>query len=175
MTFAKNTVAGRRHPAVFVKAALAASLALAFTSHVYAASTGTTSTMATFEVTAINEIGLSGNAPSLTVSTATAGAAPDAATASQTYAVTTNQTAKISASIDTNMPSGLVLTASMAAPTGATTANAQALSTVSQDLVTAIVGLNESGLVLSYSLTATAAARVVASSTRTVTYTITGS
>lgn len=173
MTFEKTATAGPRRTTVFVKAALAASLALAFTSHVYAASTATTT--ATFEVTAINEIGLNGTAPSLTVSTATAGAAPDAATASQTYAVTTNQTAKISAAIDSNMPSGLVLTASMAAPTGATSANAQVLSTVGQDLVTAITGLNESGLLLSYSLTATAAAGVVTSSTRTVTYTITGS
>jgi hypothetical protein len=42
------------------------------------------------------------------------------------------------------------------------------------DVVTGITKLAESGLSISYGLTATAAAGVVSSTTRTVTYTITG-
>lgn len=161
-----------KSPSGFAKLALAASFALAFTT---GANAGTTTAVATYEVTAINEIGLAGTAPSMTVSAAVAGVAPTAVTAAQTYAVTTNQTAKISAAIDSNMPSELTLTATMAAPTAATSTGAQVLSTSPQDLVTGITKLNESGLALTYGLSATAAAGVVASGTRTVTYTITGS
>jgi hypothetical protein len=171
MKFNNNAAIARRPSSFIAKAAIAASLGLAFSSQAVAGTTATTT--ATFEVTAINEIDLAGSPPSLTVSAAVAGLAPTPVSASQTYAVTTNQTAKISAAIDTNMPSGLVLTASMAAPTGATSNSAVALSDASQDLVTGITGLNQSGLQLTYGLSATAAAGVVASSTRTVTYTIT--
>lgn len=173
MNFAKNASAARRPSSLIAKATLAASLGLAFASQALAGTTATTT--ATYEVTAINEISLSGTAPSLTVNSAVAGSAPTAATASQTYAVTTNQTAKISAAIDSAMPAGLALTASMAAPTGATSNNAVALTATSQDLVTGITGLNETGLQLTYGLSATAAAGVVASASKTVTYTITGS
>lgn len=171
MNFAKNVSAASRQSSFIAKAAVAASLGLALSSQVYAGTTATTT--ATYEVTAINEISLTGTAPSLTVNAAIAGSAPTAVTASQTYAVTTNQTAKISAAIDSNMPTGLTLTASMAAPTGATSNNAQALTNASVDLVTGITGLNESGLQLTYGLSATAAAGVVASASKTVTYTIT--
>lgn len=150
---------------------LAVSLGLALVAPAHAAATATTT--ATFEVDAINEIALSGTPPVLTVNAAVAGAAPTAVTASQTYAVTTNQTAKISAAIDSDMPAGVTLTATMAPPTGATSLNAVALTAASQDLVSGITGLNESGLVLTYGLSATAAAGVVASSSKTVTYTIT--
>jgi hypothetical protein len=170
MKFTKNAVTAGRQPSIIAKAALAASLGLVFSSQVYA---GTTTTTATYEVTAINEIALTGALPSMTVNAAVAGSAPTAVSASQTYAVTTNQTAKISAAIDSNMPAGLVLTASMAAPTGASSAGAMALSTTSQDLVTGIVTLNESALALTYGLSASVVAGVVPSAIKTITYTIT--
>jgi len=129
----------------------------------------------TFQVDAINQIAFAGS-PSLVINTATAGSAPTAATANVSWAVTTNQTAaKITASIGSNMPAGLSLTVNLTAPTAAgTSAGVQSLSTTSVDLVTGITKLAESGLGVAYSLSATPAAGVVASTTRTVTYTITG-
>jgi len=129
----------------------------------------------TFAVNAINQIAFAG-APSLTITTAVAGSAPTSATdATASWAVTTNQTnAKITASILTVMPAGLTLSSSLAAPAGATSAGFQALGVVAVDLVTAITKLAQGSLGVTYKLDATAAAGVVASSTRVVTYTITG-
>lgn len=128
----------------------------------------------TFQVNAVNQIAVAGS-PSLTVNTATAGSAPTAATASATWAVTTNQSnAKVTASLDSDMPSGLTLSVDMGAPTGASSAGATALSSVSVDLVTGITKLAQGALSIGYSLSATTAAGVVSSTSRTVTYTITG-
>ena len=129
----------------------------------------------TFQVDAINQIAFAG-APSLVINTATAGSAPTNATANVSWAVTTNQSnAKITASIGSNMPAGLTLTVNLTAPSAAgTSAGAQSLSTTSVDLVTGITKLAESGLGVAYTLSATPAAGVVSSTTRTVTYTITG-
>ena len=128
----------------------------------------------TFQVDAINQIAFSGS-PSLVISTATAGSDPSNATAAGTWAVTTNQTgAKITASIGSNMPSGLTLSVNVSAPSVGASTGSQNLSTTAVDVVTGITKLAESGLNVGYSLTATAAAGVVSSTTRTVTYTITG-
>lgn len=129
----------------------------------------------TFQVNAINQISVSG-APSLTITTASAGSAPTSATDNvSTWSVTTNQsTAKITGSLSAAMPTGLTLSANLAAPSGATSAGLTALGASAVDLVTGITKLNASGLGLTYQLDATTAAGVVASSTRTVTYTITG-
>lgn len=128
----------------------------------------------TFQVDAINQIAFAGS-PSLVINTATAGSNPTNATANVSWAVTTNQTgAKITASIGSNMPAGLSLTVDLTAPTAGASAGAQSLSTTSVDLVTGITKLAESALNVGYSLAATPAAGVVSSTTRTVTYTITG-
>ena len=128
----------------------------------------------TFQVNAINQIAVAGS-PSLTINTATAGSAPTAATASATWAVTTNQSnAKITASLDSDMPAGLSLTVDLTAPTGASSAGATALSSASVDLVTGISKKAEAALPVGYSLSATTAAGVVSSTSRTVTFTITG-
>jgi hypothetical protein len=129
----------------------------------------------TFQVDAINQIAVTGS-PTLEISTAVAGSAPTSVTSSgNTWAVTTNQTgAKITGSIASNMPAGLTLSATLGAPAGATSAGIKALSAVATDLVTSITKLNASALALTYQLDATAAAGVVTSSTRLVTYTITG-
>lgn len=128
----------------------------------------------TFQVDAINQIAFAGS-PSLVINTATAGADPASATAAATWAVTTNQTgAKITASIGTAMPAGVTLSVNLAAPTGGTSAGAQALGTTAVDLVTGITRIAQGSLAATYSLAATAAAGVVSSTSRTVTYTITG-
>lgn len=129
----------------------------------------------TFEVAAINQIGVSGPPGALVINAATAGSAPNTVTENTTtWAVTTNQTnQKITASIPSNMPAGVTLSVSLAAPSGASSAGSQALSTTAADLVTGITGLNASSLGITYTLTATSAAGQVSSSTRVVTFTIT--
>ena len=139
-----------------------------------AAAAQTATQTVTFQVDAINQIAFSGS-PSLTINTATAGSNPTSATAGATWAVTTNQTgAKITASIASNMPAGLTLSVNLAAPAGGSSAGSQALSTTAVDLVTSITKLAQGALGATYTLDATAAAGVVASASRTVTYTITG-
>lgn len=129
----------------------------------------------TYEVQAINELSVSSPTSSLTVNSATAGSAPNVATdSSSSYAVTTNETnRKITGAINSNMPGGVTLSITLAAPTGATSAGKQQLSTTPTDLVTDIATLNESGKAITYELGATAAAGVVPSATKTVTLTIT--
>ena len=128
----------------------------------------------TFQVDAVNQIAFAG-APSLVINTATAGSNPTDATAGATWAVTTNQSgARVTASIGSNMPAGLTLSVNVTAPAGGTSTGAQALSTVAVDVVTGITQVAQGGIALTYTLTATPAAGVVASTSRTVTYTITG-
>ncbi|MGK2961125.1 MAG: hypothetical protein ACSLFK_03140 [Gemmatimonadaceae bacterium] len=124
-----------------------------------------------FEVTAINSLSVSGT-PSLVIVAALAGVAPTNATASGTYAITTNEAnRKIIAQLDADMPSGLTLSVLFGTPEGAS-ASSKVLSTGSEDVATAISTLNEAGLSIGYTLAATAAAGVVAEDSRTVTYTI---
>jgi len=128
----------------------------------------------TFQVNAINQISVAGS-PSLTINTATAGSAPTAATAAGTWAVTTNQSnAKITAELDSDMPAGLTLTVNLGAPSGASSTGATTLSSASVDVVTGITQKAEAALSVNYGLSATTAAGVVSSTSRTVTYTITG-
>jgi len=140
-----------------------------------AASGQTTATQTvTFQVDAINQINFLGG-PSLVINTAAAGSNPTSVTAPATWAVTTNQSgAKITASIGSAMPAGVTLSVSLTAPTGAASAGSNSLSTTAVDLVTGITKVAEGPLAVTYSLAATAAAGVIASTTRTVTYTITG-
>ena len=139
-----------------------------------AASAQTANQTVTFQVDAINQIAFTGS-PSLVINTATAGSGPANATATASWAVTTNQSgAKITGSLNSNMPAGLTLSVDLAAPAGASSAGAQELSTVAVDLVTSITQLAQGALSVGYTLSATPAAGVVASTTRTVTYTITG-
>jgi hypothetical protein len=139
------------------------------------ASAQTATQTVTFQVTAINQIAVTGS-PSLVINVAAAGSAPTSVTASgNTWSVTTNQSgASITASIPTAMPAGLTLSANLTAPAGATSTGLTALGTTAVNVVTGISKLNAAALALSYQLDATAAAGVVTSSTRVVTYTITG-
>ena len=127
-----------------------------------------------YQVDAINQIAFAGS-PSLVINSATAGSAPSSANAAATWAVTTNQSnAKITASINAAMPANVTLMVDLVAPTGATSAGPRTLSTVAADVVTGITQVAQGALGVTYTLSATATAGVVASSTRTVTYTITG-
>jgi hypothetical protein len=137
------------------------------------ASAQTATQTVSYEVTAVNEISVAG-APSLVINAGTAGSGLTSATAGGTYAITTNEAnRKITAEIDSNMPSGVTLSASLAAPAGATSTGAVSLSTTAQDVVTGVSNVSASGLSISYGLSATVAAGVVAADNKTVTYTIT--
>lgn len=129
----------------------------------------------TFQVNAINQIAFSGS-PSLTISSATAGSAPNSVSFSAaSWAVTTNQTgSKISASIGSNMPTGLTLSVDLGAPAGGTSLGYKSLSVASVDLVTGVTKVAQAGMSVAYTLDATVAADVQGPSTRLVTYTITG-
>jgi len=139
------------------------------------ASAQTATQTVTFSVSAINQVAVTGT-PTLAITAAVAGGAPTTVISTgNTWAVTTNQTgAKITASIPTNMPTGLTLSATLAAPAGATSAGIKSLSTVAVDVVTGITKLNQATMALQYQLDATSAAGVITSTTRVVTYTITG-
>lgn len=127
----------------------------------------------TYEVTAINEISVSGNPSALTVSAATAGSQPDEVTDSTTtYAITTNQSKKITGILNSAMPSGVTLKINLVAPTGGTSASDVSLLATAADLVTGITPVAESGKTITYKLSATVAAGVVASANKTVTLTI---
>ena len=155
-------------------AKLVAAAGALLVSHVAFAQTATQTV--TFQVDAINQISVSAASVSLDINTAVAGSNPtSAASTGLTWAVTTNQSnAKITGILNSDMPSGLTLKANLGAPAGATSAGAKPLSSTSSDLVTGITQLAASALSLTYTLDATPTAGVVTSTSRTVTYTITG-
>jgi hypothetical protein len=126
-----------------------------------------------FEVTAINQIGVSGSPAPLAITTATAGSSLTSVTSGgSSLAVTTNESnKKITAAIDQPLPDGVSLEVTLAAPTGASSSSFVALSTSGSDLVTGISATNAVSLPLTYRLSATPRASVGVQ-TRTITYTI---
>lgn len=123
------------------------------------ASTTATATVA-FSVGSTDSFLVSGDPPVLSISTAPAGSNPVPATNSSTsYSVTTNNAGrKITGVISVALPTGVTLSMLLAAPTGATSAGVVALTTSPQDLVTGIGNVSETGLMITYILSATAAA-----------------
>jgi len=122
----------------------------------------------------INKISISGSV-SLTISAATAGAAPDASLdTSSSYNLTVNGTGKkLTGALDSAFASGLSLRLLVGAPPGGS-ASQRTLSSTSQDLVTGIGHAAESSLTISYTATATASATPNgAGQSRTVTFTLT--
>jgi len=146
-------------------------LALAITAGTLHAQSSANQTV-TYEVQTINQIAVTGS-PSLTITTATAGSQPTEVTATGSYAITVNDTArKITIGLNSDMPTDVTLTATLAAPTGATSAGALTLSSTAQDAVTGITCVIGSALNIAYALDATVEAGVVASANKTVTLTI---
>jgi hypothetical protein len=129
------------------------------------------------QVDEIQQISVSG-AATLHITTAVPGAAPTAVQdALTTYAITSNDgTKKITAALsDADMPDGIVLSLTAAAPTtgGGTTAGKQTLAKTggAVDVVTGLSKLSDSAG-LTYDMTATAAAGKLTATTRTVVLTI---
>jgi hypothetical protein len=129
------------------------------------------------QVSAINELSVSGNPAAMNVNAATAGSQPTQVTNSATtYAVTTNQSArKITGKLDSVMPDSVTLKINLTAPTGGTSLGDVTLTASDQDLVTGVSQLAEASLGITYKLSATVAAGVVSSTSRTVTLTLTAS
>ena len=131
----------------------------------------------TYEIQAINEL-VAGSDVSLTITSSTAGSDPDDVTDASTYDLTTNcgtDAKKITAAINTAMPSGMTLTLNATAPTGGTSSGGVTITNVAADVVTSIDAVSEAGLALNFTLAATAEAGVVTSATKTLTLTITDS
>lgn len=129
----------------------------------------------TLQVTAINEIAVSGDPGALIVNTATAGADPDTATDNSTdYDITTNEAGKrITGVLDSAVPANTELYVFLVAPTGGSSAGDVLLTAVAADLVTGISTLAESNHTITYKFYAGIAAGIVASTTRTMTLTLT--
>jgi hypothetical protein len=120
------------------------------------------------------QLSVSGSPAKMTITAATAGSAPTAVSnTSTTYSLTGKPPGilhyAITASINTAMPAGVTLKITLAASLGVS-AGPVALGTTAQNVVTGITNAMSSQ-VITYTLSATPAAGVVASSTRTVTLT----
>jgi hypothetical protein len=113
--------------------------------------------------------------PSLTISAATAGSAPDAVSnTTSSYSVNAppkNNTYSITAHINTAMPAGVTLDVTLASSGGGASAGQKSLSTTAQTVETGIA-LKVTGAQITYDLSATVAAGKVAVQTRTVTFTL---
>ena len=119
---------------------------------------------------------VSGNPGALVVTTAIAGSQPNAVSnATTTYTVVTlnpNRTYAITAQLNAPMPAGTTLTATLGAPAGATSLGPVALDMTARNVVTGIGRNVVATQSISYSFSATVAAGVIPSTTRTVTLTI---
>lgn len=134
----------------------------------------TATATATYTISTIAAISISGNPAPLNITSTTAGSSlPNATDSSTTYSVTTNQTARrVTGALATTMPVGITLTVNLTAPTGGTSAGAVALTTTAQSLVTGIANVAQGGMAITYVLSATLSAVPVSAATNTLTYTI---
>jgi len=140
-----------------------------------AQATASTTQTVTFTVTEVNTISVSGNPAGMTVGAG--GPSNTATNSATTYAVSSNADAltpkKITAQLDSDMPTGVTLQVNLAAPGTATSGGNQTLvSTIARDVVTGISHVDSPANTITYTLTATAAASTAAADTRVVTYTI---
>ena len=125
------------------------------------------------QVDEIQQISVSG-AATLHITAAVPGSAPRAVTDATTrYSITTNDgTKKISARINSSMPTGIEINLTATAAKGGTSTGKKTLTTTDQDLVTGLRKLNDTAG-LTYELAATAEAGKLPATTRTVVLTIT--
>jgi len=139
----------------------------------YAAMSDTISV--SFTIDPINEINIAGTSLTLTVNAAVAGSQPTQASQSTTYSISTNCTAnskKLTAAINSAMPSGVTLSLNVAAPTGASSTGPTTITNVAANVVTGIDAVAQSNLAMTFYLNATAAAGVVSASSKTLTLTL---
>jgi hypothetical protein len=117
----------------------------------------------------------SGNPAALHITTAVAGFNPTAKTNSATTLRIqgSSGTWHVAAKLNSNMPAGTTLTVNLAAPAGGSVSLGNVnLTNTNQTLVTNIGNIGNTFCVLTYTFNATPAAGVIASTTRTVTFSI---
>jgi len=122
------------------------------------------------------QLSVSGRPTALKITTATAGLPPnDALNSVTTYTVKgkNNRAYKIMVGLNANMPAGMTLTMAMVAPAGAVDDGVVTLSTTARELVGNITNTTNFTGAITYTLSATPAAGVVTSQSRTVTLTLT--
>ncbi len=157
---------------------LAVAIGLAFSANSWAADDTATQTVG-YEVQEIALIDVSGSPAAMTITAAPAGQAPTPVTdATTTYSITNNagtDSKKITAAINTDMPTGVTLEVELEAPTGGSSSGKVVLSDEALPVVTGIDNVSEAGMIITYTLSATAAAGKVTSASKTVTFTITNS
>jgi hypothetical protein len=110
------------------------------------------------------------------ITTAVAGLPPNAITSASTnyFVAAKNKTKplKVTGRIATAMPAGMTLKVTLSAPAGATSNGAVTLDATTRDLVGNITNTTLSTQTIIYVVSATPAAGVVASQSRTVTFTL---
>ena len=113
----------------------------------------------------------------MVINSAVAGAPPTTqltSTAQYRVKVASGTTKQIKASINSAMPAGVTMTVSLVAPSGATSVGPVTLTTTPQTVVTNVTNTSFSpNLTITYTLSATSPAGVVASSNKTVTLAVT--
>jgi len=128
----------------------------------------------TFSISPISEVATSSDPPSFNSTEATAGCDPFEICDNTTfYSITTNGSSEnLYASLNAPMPSGTSLSILATAPNGATSLGTVYLDSSNQTLVTGITQIAQANLQLNYMFGGTAAAGVIPTSTRIVTYTL---
>jgi hypothetical protein len=125
-----------------------------------------------FTVPDICVIGVSGSPGTLTITAPTAGNTPDVVSNnSTTYALSANSTTQITAAVDTDLPTGVVLIVHLAAPAGGSSSGEVTLSAEPQTVVSEIPAIASSGNTITYKLDASALPTPVTGN-RTVTFTL---
>ena len=122
------------------------------------------------------QLSVSGSPSAMKITSATAGFPPnDAVNSATTYTVKgkANKSYKIMLSLNSNMPAGMTLTADFVAPAGAVDDGVVTLSTTAREVVGNITNTTNFTGAITYTLSATPAAGVVLSQSRTVTLTLT--
>jgi len=121
-------------------------------------------------------LAVSGNPGLLRITTAVAGSPPTAVSnGATTYTVTTpgaNKTYRITAQLNANVPAGVTLTVTLAAPPSGTSLGAVTLTTVAQNVVTGIPKNTNATRSITYQFTGNVSAGVIASTSRIVTLTL---
>lgn len=119
------------------------------------------------------QILVSGSPAAMKITTATAGFPPNSATdILTTYSCKTNGSKKITGQLSSIMPAGMTLTVNLVAVPGATSQGTVTLDATARDLVINITNNQLQTAGITYVLSATAAAGVVTSQSRIVTFTI---
>jgi hypothetical protein len=160
------------------KVAAAIALALGLAAAPAAWSDNSTDTqVVNFSIPSLHEINVAAGPISIAIARPTPGADVTPATTTSSYDITTNASAathskKITASIDSDMPTNVTLAVTVAAPTSTGTSQGeQPLSSTDTDVVTGLQAAHQTNVSITYKLTA--ALDVPATSgSKTVTYTV---